>query len=78
MNRNQTATNRDIMMRFQARHYSAYMQPLFVQSERPLSVFTPETGPQLGGAHHAIQSRIRRRHCPHRSLHVRPNHRPMS
>ena len=40
MNRNQTATNRDIMMRFKARHYSAYMQPLFVQSERPLSVFT--------------------------------------
>jgi hypothetical protein len=49
MNRNQTATNRDIMMRFQARHYSAYMQPLFVQSERPLSVFTPETGPHVGG-----------------------------
>ena len=49
MNRNQTATNRDIMMRFQARHYSAYMQSLFVQSERPLSVFTPETGPHVGG-----------------------------
>ena len=49
LNSSHTATNRDIMMRFQARHYSAYMQSLFVQSERPLSVFTPETGPHVGG-----------------------------
>ena len=36
---------------------------------------------QLQPARHVCnvaQSRIRRRHCPHRSLHVRPNHRPMS
>ena len=49
MKRNHTDTMRDIMMRFQARHCSKYMQSLFVQSERSLSVFTPETGPHVGG-----------------------------
>ena len=34
MNSNHTATMRDIMMRFQAHHCSAFMQPLFDQSER--------------------------------------------
>ena len=50
MKRNHTDTMRDIMMRFQARHCSTFMQPLFDKSERSLSVFTPETGPHLGGS----------------------------
>ena len=54
LNSSHTATNRDIMMRYQASHYSAFMQSLFVQSERSLPVFTPETGPHVGVANRAV------------------------